>query len=442
MSAIFLIGAFLAILVVVPTQLKQLQTQPKFDFHSLLWLLPGLGIAGYVLHRFGDVKYATAAIGLFSLAAVVAWIVAHFDGTDMESTPVVVIGLGALLLSIPWAGKETEVALALAVGAGFAAVALRSATATAFACSLGGMVAANTIASFTDLDHQVPHVGTTIGLLAAIVALVSLWPKHTTIYGQLITAASLAAVAAFTVRGADDAFHLYICVAIGSIAAWVTLMVLGEADDLMRRTLVAITWIAVASVAFTLAKAGGIGVAVVIGVLYAAINRSSALLSCIAPAVGIIIVRVFREMYHDASRGFDLGQHYAVIGLCFGLALPHLAAAANVRLRSFGTHAFAMLCLVTPAILMILTGAKGAYGLIVGLSLSVLMPATREAKSVAPAAAFSVGFAALIQYAWLQTWFTEGRVDRLKGAALPIAAVAVLVALWMFDNRRRTEVQS
>ena len=401
-----------------------------------------IAVGAAAIQHFSAQKGASDSLMMFVAVSIAAWFVSLLDGSELESNPTIGIGISAWLLSIPTAGNGVEIQLCMAAGAGLIAIATRSITATSFAVAMSSLVAVNGICSFVEIDHAIPHLGTTIGLLAAIASLVSLVPKLKGALAGLVSMALIGSAAAFVIHTADDAFHLYICIVVASITAFVTGIVIGEEDDLTRRTLMSIAWVAVLTVSFTLSQTAGLAIAVLIGALYAISIRSTAMVACLAPAIGIAIIRMFRLMYHDAGRSFDLGKHYAVIGLCVGIAIPHLVTNAKFKVGSAGSHLFALLCGTVPAIVLILTGAKGAYGLIVGLSVSALLPATKESRSIAPIAGMTVGLIGLLQYSWLEHWFTETRNDRLKGAAWPVGFAILLLAAWLFDNRKVAEAKS
>lgn len=207
----------------------------------------------------------------------------------------------------------------------------------------------------------------------------------------------------------------------------------------LRFTLASVVWVAMATLAFGIDRGFGMSVALLAaGALLAAVGSLRGLLS-LGPVVGLVLYRVFRETHTDSSRAFDIGQHYAIIGLLLGVLLPLAFAAwlprtsASSGRHSVATLLAAMLFLGLPLASAVFLGAKGAVGLLVGLGAASFVEGFRgAARPIVLALGGLASASLLVGYAWLEPWLDLARDEKLPllGWIVGIGlAVAIVIAL-------------
>jgi hypothetical protein len=238
-------------------------------------------------------------------------------------------------------------------------------------------------------------------------------------------------------------------VAVGAAAALVTGAVVGG-DGLPSRPwafgLSAIVWLGVATVAFSVRQGFGMAACAIAGTSVALLLGHRRVLAAMAPLLALVAMRALRETLPDAARAFDIGQHYALIGLIAGttVALSGLAwareAASRRDLPSTILVGAAAALAATVGVLFL--GDKGSMGLVVGFALSPVF-AGFVGLSAPGAVAAGTGLACA-SLAAMTSVGAVGEIDRDAKVALLLsasAAAAVLIGTAWLLSRRDTKEQ-
>jgi len=153
----------------------------------------------------------------------------------------------------------------------------------------------------------------------------------------------------------------------------------GESSPL-RVSVLALIWLGLATFAFSLRAGYGMAVVGVAGVLTILLLDRPRALPAMVPILALTAYRVFREIYPDESRAFDIGQHYAIVGLIAGIVIVlgvvefgrKYLAVPGVRSTLAGACIMALAVLLSVFSIVFL-GSKGVVGLIIGLGLSAML---------------------------------------------------------------------
>jgi hypothetical protein len=161
--------------------------------------------------------------------------------------------------------------------------------------------------------------------------------------------------------------------------------------------------------------------------------------------------RVLRDASPDSSRALDIAQHYGVTGIAIGALIPviyadwfdkHRQDKAVPDAVSSLLWSFILICL--PVLTIVVLGAKGASGLVVGLGLSGLLIAARKYATAAPlAVAIAAGAANAVAVDWIGDALDATRHEKLHsfglwGIATAVAALGILAV----SKRRAVEAAS
>jgi len=219
----------------------------------------------------------------------------------------------------------------------------------------------------------------------------------------------------------------------GAILHWV-IRPAGK-DDSLAFLISAVIWIGVATLAFSYQKGFGmaIGLAGAMAV-FLVLGNARAMLSA-GPLLGLVFYRVLREAFPEATRALDIGQHYAVIGVAFGLVIA-LLPIDWVRVRQsmsasplLGRIVWSIILALLPAALAVVLGAKGMVGFVAGLGFAALVDGIRGGSSLLTLVLAS-GLAAVttISYGWLANLLDMTR-DTKQVAFYWIAGVGIALAV-------------
>jgi len=166
-----------------------------------------------------------------------------------------------------------------------------------------------------------------------------------------------------------------------------------------------IIWVAAATIAFGMLKGYGMAVGLVVGAAALAALGSTKGLLTMGPLFGLTAYRLFREQHTDSSRAFDIGQHYAMIGILIGLLLVLLLFDWTRELTLRGSSSAAAGVLLGVAGLggllasLVLLGPKGTVGLLVGIGLAPALAGWRGSRDTG-ALACAVGLLAAAAFAY------------------------------------------
>ncbi|HJP83931.1 MAG TPA: hypothetical protein VJ835_10545 [Fimbriimonadaceae bacterium] len=171
-----------------------------------------------------------------------------------------------------------------------------------------------------------------------------------------------------------------------------------------------VIWIAIATLAFSFFKGFGIAIAAVgAGASLLMLENGRALQSA-GPLIGLAFYRVLRESHPDTVRALDLGQHYAVIGMAFGM-LAALFPTEWVQRRwsesltsGFGRLIWSFILALIPVAMAVVLGAKGIVGFVAGLGFAAFVDGLRGGSSILPIA-LTGGLGALVAVSY--NWFTK-----------------------------------
>jgi len=177
----------------------------------------------------------------------------------------------------------------------------------------------------------------------------------------------------------------------------------------VRVVLASILWVAAATIAFGLAASFGMALALVAGAGMLLLTGHRRALLSLGPLAAFVIYRVFREGHQDVSQAFDIGQHYAMIGLLLGLLLPVMAQEWN-RVTSkrpggatlVGGALWILLLAAAPIPIAVGLSSKGIIGYLIGLGAAPVVDGTRGERSANTVAlSLGLGAAMTLLYDWL-----------------------------------------
>lgn len=205
----------------------------------------------------------------------------------------------------------------------------------------------------------------------------------------------------------------------------------------VRILLAAILWIAVATAAFGLQHGFGMSLALIsgAGVLLLCGHRR-ALLS-LGPLAALVIYRVFREAHPASSQAFDIGQHYALIGVLLGAVIPVMAQEwLRVSAKRAGGAMliagalWVLLMAAAPIPIAIALSDKGIIGYLVGLGFAPVLDGVRGERSANTVAlSLGLGSAMALIYDWIYPYLDLDRHGKLIALSwvMGIALVAAFV---------------
>lgn len=361
------------------------------------------------------------------------------------------IALGVLapaaLGLLPYPGVPFALVFGAAVSAWYLSIgvesdpnpwAMRAAVAAAF------VVAMNALGRFADFGEYGPIAGTLLGLVGATAAVLS-----GALAGAMKSTVLRTGLMVVLLAGGWYLIDLKLlsgnggitAVFAGVILAFVVDWLVPEEGEVatLRVLLGSVIWISAGTAAFGFDR--GFGVAALaltaVCVLLASGNRRALL--TLGPLGALVMFRVFRETHLEAVRAFDIGQHYAMIGLVVGALLPVMAQEwLRIVARRGGFMAlvagalWVVALLVAPIAAAVLLGAKGVVGYLFGLGLASVVDAAKGEKSahamslgVAMAGAMTLVYEALLPHLDLDRAEKLGRLAYLGGGVL---VLGVLIA--------------
>lgn len=392
-------------------------------------------VASYVWKGWGN-EPSQAALGF--LAGAAAAILSRWlppAGRSVGSIALAAACEGFLL----WTPADWRVLpqLGAVLGASFAswilAVRAPSSISTAITpLALAAVVAADFLGSKVMAGDAFISTGTLFAIVASAAGMVTfLMTKQNPNVRRAVALGALA-VALFIIgqRYLDvrDTWLLTVAgLAVGVIINW---LLDEDAEESLRPLLSVVIWIALATLGFGLRRGYGMSLAMLGGVSSLVILGNVRALLTLGPLAGLVMFRVFREEHVSATRAFDIGQHYALIGLAVGALLPliptdwYKARASLSGLRfSFSALMWLLVLSVVPGALGLLMGPKGVVGFIAGLGFSGMVESIRSRSSLQPLG-LAVGLGALttLLYRFMDINATMTR-DEKVGILVPLAVV-------------------
>ncbi len=223
----------------------------------------------------------------------------------------------------------------------------------------------------------------------------------------------------------------------------------GEPGAFAIATLIWLAWL---TVAFGLLQGYGIALAGLAAASFMFLLGSQKGLVSLGVVVAIAFYRVFLEQYPSEVRAIDIGQHYSVIGLVAGAALPVAVGSWGSRIRNkyAGTQSFLFSLLAGIVALAIILGlnfvigSRGAVGFLLGLGfasfalgLGGVYRISITGLSSAFAAAMIAGFGYVAPHIGIER---ETKI-RVIGWALAIAVIVLILAEILFRKPKGVAVR-
>lgn len=223
----------------------------------------------------------------------------------------------------------------------------------------------------------------------------------------------------------------------------------GAPSSTVRVLLATLIWVAGATAAFGFAKGFGMAVTLVAASSMLLLSGNRRALLSLGPLGALVFYRVFREAHTDATHAFDIGQHYAMIGVLVGAVLPVMAQ-EWLRLtgkRGGGATLLAGALWVVllggvPIVIAVALAAKGIIGYLIGLGVGAVMESTRGERS-AHSLSLALGLSAMMTllYDWLAPHLDLERHDKLIALAWlgGVVLVAAIVIAFLSADFGKTE---
>lgn len=435
----------------------------------LPWLLIGLGGAAALVWRPAEDDRSHWAGALIGLAAgLVVLGVAFGQGLWSFAFSPAWVGLAGLLVLAGWRPGATVAGLGFVggiVASDLGALGMQEQTlylhltlvgvgALALVSGVGRSGAAVGLAGFGGVAARyflIPEPGATVGAMpgAVLVAVVvlgiigSFVPENRETWKPWVGPA-LGLLLAGIVFGVGAALfgkdHVPRTLMLAVLAAVATAFAMpsGSKPDALRVGLAGLVWLGIATYAFSHSLTLGMSLALVAGAGAIALTASEAAYPMLAPLAGLVGFRLARNVYPEATRAFDLGQHYAVVGVVLAIVLVMVLGAAFGREVKAGgwripvaTGAGWLLGVLAVLFSVMFLGAKGTTGLIVGIGLAPLIVQLGKADGAA-GSGLSVGLIGLLGLAYpkLAELFEVSRAEKQTAFAVA-AGVGLVLALFL-----------
>lgn len=192
-----------------------------------------------------------------------------------------------------------------------------------------------------------------------------------------------------------------------AIASVITLVLdLSLAKGLNLSGIGAILYLSAASWSFSQLQGSGLALFAAAGALASLVAGRSDFLPFVAPLLGFSVYRLVLESSEGATKAFDIGQHYGMIGLLAGaflvLAVVQLLEGMVVDCKIPLTRSILTALAVGAAFLggALLLGDKGVAGLIIGASLPAVLLAGRKQGQALAASLVGLGTGSLLALSW------------------------------------------
>ncbi|MBL8088082.1 MAG: hypothetical protein JNM85_08460 [Chthonomonas sp.] len=371
-------------------------------------LLGALGVALAVgesgwQHRAIALALATAACAMPQVApADPAW-------TTYLSTPVA-MGL-IMLISRAWIGQSGTEPVAAAP----------------FIALLG--VAGASLGSMSEIDtlSRVPAIVLGCASVSALVTSM-LKTKFNDWIAMIFMVATVGIVSVRVAQEPGLATSWVLAVAVAFFGAW--FLRSGEARPI-NTAVPAVVWISLATLGFSQLRGFGLTSIAVVAVAAVTLSGSSRLLLSAAPLAAIAFARVVRVALPDTTMAFDIGQHYALIGLLVGALIIGAASelsAGRVNRISLMLGGAGLVMLAPTA--SVYLGQRGTLGLLYGLLVGPVFIAIREGARLSALALSAMLAGGLVMlYPRLLEWMDLPRDERLRILGMMALVAAALLAV-------------
>ncbi|MFM9872891.1 MAG: hypothetical protein ACKVQS_05430, partial [Fimbriimonadaceae bacterium] len=241
--------------------------------------------------------------------------------------------------------------------------------------------------------------------------------------------------------GGDES-NLMVTICAAVLAALAVVWMGGSAGKSQRTSQVVIgglIWMGLATFAFAQDKTFGLTMAALAGfggfVLMGRVDLSAVM----GPVVGLAAYRTLREQFPDITRGFDIAQHYGMVGLMIGAGLivlllgtPRLQESTGVKnWARFGV--LSLMAGIAAVVGLFFFGVKGSVGLIIGLGIGVWLAGVTSERGTFGLAPL-IGLAGLIglSYGEVSQSFDLAREPKMMIFIWSSVALVVLTAILVF----------
>jgi hypothetical protein len=325
---------------------------------------------------------------------------------------------------------------------------------SAIALSLTGclnMLAAHTADRFP--AEITPVVGTALGLTATLAILIACIVKDEAVRGflcALLAALGIWVVGEYVLKSTEFRY-------IGGGSALIALVLhsvtRNMASDRLRMILCSVIAVSAGTAAFGLEK--GVGMAVcllILATILMAFRNDTATLA-LGPLAGLTFYRLFREDHLDATKAFEIGQHYVMVGILIGIALPMLAqewlANSAGKTKFFGGLAglvWVPILIGAPIAAAVLLGAKGVVGYLFGLGIASIASVPRGERSVHTLTlAMGLSASMTLTFPWISHLLELSKEQKVQYLGIIVGAVlvfSVLIAVLSGDFKRSKNVET
>ena len=441
----------LALALAAPFLVRTERKTPDAARLAALALLTILA-AGIAMRYAPGTEGRPAAIGvaLGAVACVLgAWSVGPAAG---------VAGAAALHLLAP----SPAMGLAFVVGTGLGAL-----TVGGEAAALAGVLvfAADDLGMRHSQLPAAAFVGSQIGVAVAVGALVARLQSNLVRSFGVVLAGIVVVLAGLVASRTAGETMLNACVDLGAVAGVVLHFLMPrEEGESPRVGLAAVVGVGLATVAFGLERGAGMGLAALaaVGVLLSVENSRAVL--ALGPLVGLVMFRVLREAGTGATRALDIGQHYTLLALVLGIALPLLPTDwLKGRGGALGAGLWGVVLLASAPLVVVALGMRGGIGFVVGLGVSGLVQALRTVdcglsiveegtvdrpqsairnpQSLLPLAlGAGLGGATILALSWLGEESALARDAKLRLFAYAAVGIALIAGMLALAGRRKGEI--
>lgn len=439
-------GVILAVVLWGMGRTRSSSAAPASKEGLTLWLAClGLVLSGVAWTQWSTHPTAAYLVWGVSAGLVIGWLAQKWgQSSDPRGHAAIGLSLGASLVAfLSWRPGLVPPLLLLAgcVGLGASAVVARIQRSPGAMVGVYAAVISLPLAFLSILGgaRRVPLLelsGGVVGLALALAAAVALViPCDEKKQGiRVAVMASLTAILGWAlsdawlgIKGSD------LLALAGAVAAALSLWALPEEDSDNRLLYGVVGMIFLGLATFGFSSASGWGLAMVtaslMGVLVFARAGRATLIASWLVALGAL--RVVREVYPASIRAFDIGQHYAFLGLLAGITLVlALVAWGQRRPPAIATLAMGLSGFLGLAAGMILLGARGSLGLIVGVLIGAGLAGFSRERCPSILAGASGACALLL--AWMRPfdpWFSLARDTKLMVVGGLVTATLVLAGI-------------
>ncbi|MCW5942154.1 MAG: hypothetical protein KIS66_07970 [Fimbriimonadaceae bacterium] len=398
----------------------------------------------------------SAAAAFFVGVALVRLERALAERLVMSGSAAWALGLGAFLIGVaPFAlGTEGHAPL-LALVAGLALGSVGAGAVSRLPLAAFGVVGMNLLGGLSgeeNLRTAGQVIAIAVGLAAVLTSLAAGLLKER---GQAarpwiasVLATAAAVLVAETYLGVTNGLVVSATAGAAALVTHLSLRARGETFGFLVACLV---WLGVATVSFGYMKGFGMAVAwtVALGTLMTLGDRRALLAT--GPLASLVAYRLFREFQKDAARAFDIGQHYAIVGLILAAGVGLLILefgrstdATKTPMRSvFGLDLGLLGAIALQICSFVLLSAKGAVGFLVGAGLTPVVAGLRGDRDE-HGLVLGLGFACLspVLYSLLVDKLELSRDDKRSFLFVGVAIVAVLGVLALLVTPHTSESTS